>query len=105
MVNGALAAGKPHAAVLKRPAPDQEPRMKPFLESIREAGTVASAARVPVSGLKVTRPNRRRSQIVLSSTRTPTPTRTRTPTPRRACSHLGGRAPRLHHHIQAGSVG
>ena len=101
MVNGALAAGKPHAAVLKRPAPDQEPRMKPFLESIREAGTVASAARVPVSGLKVTRPNRRRSQIVLPSTST----RTRIPTPRRACTHLDGRAPRLHRHLQTGSVG
>ena len=50
MVNGALAAGKPHAAVLKRPAPDQQPRMKAFLESIREADTVASAACVPVSG-------------------------------------------------------
>src|SRR5208282_2613346 len=34
-----LAAGKPMLLYLKRPAPDQEPRLKTFLDSIREAGT------------------------------------------------------------------
>jgi predicted ATPase len=36
-----LAAGKPMLLYLKRPAPDQEPRMKAFLGSIRDAGTVS----------------------------------------------------------------
>jgi predicted ATPase/class 3 adenylate cyclase len=36
-----LAAGKPMLLYLKRPAQDQEPRMKEFLDSIREAGTVS----------------------------------------------------------------
>jgi len=36
-----LAAGKPMLLYLKRPAPDQEPRMTAFLDSIREAGTVS----------------------------------------------------------------
>jgi predicted ATPase len=36
-----LAAGKPMLLYLKRPAPDTEPRMKEFLDSIREAGTVS----------------------------------------------------------------
>jgi predicted ATPase len=36
-----LAAGKPMLIYLKRPAPDQEPRMKTFLDSIRAAGTVS----------------------------------------------------------------
>jgi len=33
--------GKPMLIYLKRPAPDQEPRMKAFLDNIREAGTVS----------------------------------------------------------------
>ena len=36
-----LAAGKPMLLYLKRPAPDQEPRMKAFLDSIRVAGAVS----------------------------------------------------------------
>src|SRR6516164_6313517 len=36
-----LAAGKPMLLYLKRPAPDQEPRMKAFLDSIRAAGAVS----------------------------------------------------------------
>ena len=36
-----LAAGKPMLLYLKRPAPDQEPRMKAFIDSIRAAGTVS----------------------------------------------------------------
>ncbi len=36
-----LAVGKPMLLYLKRPAPDQEPRMKEFLDSIREAGTAS----------------------------------------------------------------
>jgi class 3 adenylate cyclase len=36
-----LAGGKPMLLYLKRPAPDQEPQMKTFLDSIRDAGTVS----------------------------------------------------------------
>ena len=36
-----LAAGKPMLLYLKRPAPDQEPRLKTFLDGIREAGTTS----------------------------------------------------------------
>ena len=36
-----LAAGKPMLLYLKRPAPDQEPRLADFLNGIREAGTVS----------------------------------------------------------------
>ena len=36
-----LAAGKPMLIYLKRPAPDQEQRMKTFLDGIRAAGTVS----------------------------------------------------------------
>jgi predicted ATPase/class 3 adenylate cyclase len=36
-----LAAGKPMLLYLKRPAPDQEPRMKTFIDSIRDAGAVS----------------------------------------------------------------
>src|SRR5262245_66597832 len=36
-----LAAGKPMLLYLKRPAPDQEPRMKTFIDTIRAAGTVS----------------------------------------------------------------
>ena len=36
-----LAAGKPMLLYLKRPAPDQEPRLAAFLDSIRAAGTVS----------------------------------------------------------------
>jgi predicted ATPase/class 3 adenylate cyclase len=36
-----LAAGKPMLIYLKRPAPDQEPRMKEFLGGIRAAGAVS----------------------------------------------------------------
>jgi predicted ATPase/class 3 adenylate cyclase len=36
-----LAAGKPMLLYLKRPAPDQEPRMKTFMDSVREAGTMS----------------------------------------------------------------
>jgi predicted ATPase/class 3 adenylate cyclase len=36
-----LAAGKPMLLYLKRPAPDTEPRMKTFMDSIREAGTTS----------------------------------------------------------------
>jgi predicted ATPase/class 3 adenylate cyclase len=36
-----LAGGKPMLLYLKRPAPDTEPRMTEFLDSIREAGTVS----------------------------------------------------------------
>src|SRR6516165_713791 len=36
-----LAAGKPMLLYLKRPAPDQEPRMKAFLDSVRAAGAVS----------------------------------------------------------------
>ena len=36
-----LAAGKPMLLYLKRPAPDQEPRMRTFIEGIRAAGTVS----------------------------------------------------------------
>jgi predicted ATPase len=36
-----LAAGKAMLLYLKRPAPDQEPRMTAFLDRIREAGTVS----------------------------------------------------------------
>jgi predicted ATPase/class 3 adenylate cyclase len=36
-----LAAGKPMLLYLKRPAPDQEPRMTAFLDSIRAAGAVS----------------------------------------------------------------
>src|SRR6516164_3577604 len=36
-----LAAGKPMLLYLKRPAPDQEQRMKTFLDGIRAAGTVS----------------------------------------------------------------
>jgi predicted ATPase/class 3 adenylate cyclase len=36
-----LAAGKPMLLYLKRPAPDTEPRMTEFLDSIREAGAVS----------------------------------------------------------------
>jgi predicted ATPase/class 3 adenylate cyclase len=36
-----LAAGKPMLLYLKRPAPDQEPRLTAFLDSIRAAGTVS----------------------------------------------------------------
>ena len=36
-----LAAGKPMLLYLKRPAPDQEPRLAAMIDSIREAGTVS----------------------------------------------------------------
>ena len=36
-----LAAGKPMLLYLKRPAPAAEPRMKTFIDSIRDAGTVS----------------------------------------------------------------
>ena len=36
-----LAAGLPKLLYLKRPAPDQEPRMKTFIDSIRDAGAVS----------------------------------------------------------------
>src|SRR6266576_2237066 len=36
-----LAAGKPMLLYLKRPAPDQEPRLAEFLDGIRAAGTVS----------------------------------------------------------------
>jgi predicted ATPase/class 3 adenylate cyclase len=36
-----LAAGKPMLLYLKRPAPDQEPRLAAMIEGIREAGTVS----------------------------------------------------------------
>jgi predicted ATPase len=36
-----LAAGKPMLLYLKRPAPDTEPRMKEFLDRIRDAGTLS----------------------------------------------------------------
>jgi class 3 adenylate cyclase len=36
-----LAAGKPMLLYLKRPAPDQEPRLKTFLDGMREAGTTS----------------------------------------------------------------
>jgi predicted ATPase/class 3 adenylate cyclase len=36
-----LAAGKPMLLYLKRPAPDQEPALTAFIDSIREAGTVS----------------------------------------------------------------
>src|SRR6516165_5648421 len=36
-----LAAGKPMLLYLKRPAPDTEPRMKTFMDSVREAGAVS----------------------------------------------------------------
>ena len=36
-----LAAGKPMLLYLKRPAPDQEPRLKAMIDSIRAAGTVS----------------------------------------------------------------
>ena len=36
-----LAAGKPMLLYLKRPAPDQEPRMRTFIDGIRAAGTVS----------------------------------------------------------------
>jgi predicted ATPase/class 3 adenylate cyclase len=36
-----LAAGKPMLLYLKRPAPDQEPRLREFLDGVREAGTVS----------------------------------------------------------------
>ena len=36
-----LAAGMPMLIYLKRPAADQEPRMKEFLDGIREAGAVS----------------------------------------------------------------
>jgi uncharacterized protein DUF4062 len=36
-----LASGKPMLLYLKRPAPDQEPRMQAFLDGIRAAGTVS----------------------------------------------------------------
>ena len=36
-----LAAGKPMLLYLKRPAPDQEPRLKTFLDGIREAGATS----------------------------------------------------------------
>jgi class 3 adenylate cyclase len=36
-----LAAGKPMLLYLKRPAPDQEPRLTAFLDGIRAAGTVS----------------------------------------------------------------
>src|SRR6516165_3876160 len=39
-----LAAGKPMLLYLKRPAPDQEPRMTAFLDGIRAAGTVSYRA-------------------------------------------------------------
>src|SRR5215510_6161859 len=39
-----LAAGKPMLLYLKRPAPDQEPRMKTFIDTIRAAGTVSYRA-------------------------------------------------------------
>ncbi|HEV8275947.1 MAG TPA: DUF4062 domain-containing protein, partial [Streptosporangiaceae bacterium] len=39
-----LAAGKPMLLYLKRPAPDQEPRMRTFIDSIRAAGTVSYRA-------------------------------------------------------------
>jgi len=39
-----LAVGKPMLLYLKRPAPGQEPRMKTFIDSIREAGTVSYRA-------------------------------------------------------------
>src|SRR5438094_3792165 len=35
-----LAAGKPMLLYLKRPAPDQEPRLAAFLDGIRAAGSV-----------------------------------------------------------------
>ena len=36
-----LAAGKPMLLYLKRPAPEQEPRLAGFLDSVRAAGTVS----------------------------------------------------------------
>src|SRR5438552_882165 len=36
-----LAAGKPMLLYLKRPAPDQEPRMRTFIDDIRAAGTAS----------------------------------------------------------------
>ena len=39
-----LAAGKPMLLYLKRPAPDQEPRLKAMIDSIRAAGTVSYRA-------------------------------------------------------------
>jgi predicted ATPase/class 3 adenylate cyclase len=39
-----LAVGKPMLLYFKRPASDQEPRMKAFVDSIREAGTVSYRA-------------------------------------------------------------
>ena len=39
-----LATAKPMLLYLKRPAPDQEPRMRTFLDSIRAAGTVSYRA-------------------------------------------------------------
>src|SRR5215472_17541650 len=36
-----LAAGKPMLLYLKRPAPDQEPRLAAMIDSIRAAGTVS----------------------------------------------------------------
>src|SRR5215469_1987741 len=39
-----LAAGKPMLLYLKRPAPDQEPRLAAFLDGIRAAGTVSYRA-------------------------------------------------------------
>jgi predicted ATPase/class 3 adenylate cyclase len=39
-----LAAGKPMLLYLKRPAPDQEPRLKAFIDSIRAAGAVSYRA-------------------------------------------------------------
>src|SRR6516162_2400314 len=36
-----LAAGKPMLLYLKRPAPDQEPRLKAMIDAIRDAGTVS----------------------------------------------------------------
>src|SRR5262249_56816830 len=36
-----LAAGKPMLLYLKRPAPDQEPRLTTLLDSIRAAGTTS----------------------------------------------------------------
>src|SRR5215475_9468045 len=39
-----LAAGKPRLLYLKRPAPDQEPRLAAMIEAIRSAGTVSYRA-------------------------------------------------------------
>ena len=79
--------------------------MMAFLESIREADTVASAACVSVSGRRSPGPIGADYRSYCPAHGPHTDPDPHTDPRERACTHLGGRAPRMHRHIQAGSVG